>query len=203
MDFGRCHIINEWLEWDYSIHADEAQISRQGRAMNYPFQFKIDKEAKTAQFSSSSSLPYYTTSLSSCDCSDFQERKLPCKHIYRLAVELEIITIIKRVSSKTGKHTGNPTRHYLDEDGEIIDNKDIDNHFEQLKRQKDALDDKYIPIEINYDTKKAIFKGSDQKPYETTIDTCTCRDYFIRRLPCKHIYRLRNELESKARKNNE
>ena len=42
--FGRCRIIKTWAEWEPSIHTDEAQISRQGRAMNYPFSFRIAKD---------------------------------------------------------------------------------------------------------------------------------------------------------------
>lgn len=44
---GRCKFLKPWPDWDESIHADEAQISRQGRAMTYPFDFKISKRKKT------------------------------------------------------------------------------------------------------------------------------------------------------------
>lgn len=94
--FGRCLFSQEWPDWELSIHADDAQIERQGRAMKYPFTFKISKRNKTATFSSTSDLPYYTTTLSHCTCHDFQNRGLPCKHMYRLAVELGIIEIINR-----------------------------------------------------------------------------------------------------------
>lgn len=96
MDFGRCRIIVPWGNWENDIHADESQIDRQGRSMTYPFSFDIDEKNKIAHFSSTSELPFYDTSLSECTCGDFQARKLPCKHIYRLAVELGIIEIIKR-----------------------------------------------------------------------------------------------------------
>lgn len=33
----------------------------------------------------------YCTSLSSCDCEDFKRRNLPCKHMYKLACELDIV----------------------------------------------------------------------------------------------------------------
>jgi len=188
MDYGRCRIIQEWSNWDYLIHTDEAQISRQGRAITYPFDFEINKKNKTARFSSSSELPYYDTTLSSCDCFDFQERKLPCKHIYRLAVELGLIEIIKRPSGGYNR----------DDIAEIKNSVDMDNHPEQVKRQKSAMDNKCVPTEINYEVKTAIFTGSGKEPYKTTIDSCTCRDFFVRRLPCKHIYRLRYELIKKT-----
>lgn len=185
MDIGRCRFIKDWPDWEPSIHADEAQISRQGRAMTYPFSFDIDKESQTARFSSTSDLPYYDTSLNKCNCGDFETRKLPCKHIYRLAVELGIIEIIKRPSGGYDK----------DKVAAIKNSTDIDSDPEQLKRQKSAMDKKCTPTIINYEQKTAIFSGSGKKPYETTIDSCTCRDFFVRRLPCKHIYRLRYELK--------
>lgn len=185
MDYGRCRIIKAWQDWDYIIHEDEAQISRQGRAMTYPFSFDINQKTQTAVFSSTSVMPYYDTTLHSCTCGDFESRRLPCKHIYRLAVELGIIEIIKR-----------PLGGY---DKDIIDkiksSSDIDNDPEQIKRQKSAMDKKCVPSEINYAEGTALFYGSGKKPYETTTQTCTCRDYFVRKLPCKHIYRLRHELK--------
>ena len=33
----------------------------------------------------------YQTSLNSCGCEDFRRRNIPCKHMYRLALELELI----------------------------------------------------------------------------------------------------------------
>lgn len=177
---GRCQFLKDWPEWKDCIHEEEAQISRQGRAMTYPFSFKVNKRAQTARFSSTTDLPYYDTSLSECTCYDFQERKLPCKHIYRLAVELGIIDIIKR-----------PT---FDKErlAEIKNSDDIDSTPDQLKRQKGA--EKCKVLSIDYETGVGIFAGSGKTPYETTVSTCTCRDYFVRRLPCKHIYRLRIEL---------
>jgi transcriptional antiterminator Rof (Rho-off) len=186
MVYGRCRIIHEWLDWDYSIHNSEAQIGRQGRSMTYPFDFEINVKSKTARFSSTSDLPYYDTSLRDCDCYDFQERKLPCKHIYRLAVELKLIEIINRSTSEFVNKKIN--------DVKISD--DVDNHPEQIKRKKSAMDKKCTPSEINFENRTAVFAGSGKKPYDTTIESCTCRDYFIRKLPCKHIYRLRHEISN-------
>ena len=181
---GRCKFLKPWPDWDESIHADEAQISRQGRAMTYPFDFKINKRKKTGTFSSTSDLPFYTTTLNECNCYDFQGRKLPCKHIYRLAVELGIIEIIKRAP-------GGYNKEQLDN---IKNSADIDSDPEQIKRIAKAKEPKCAPQSIDYEARTGVFKGSGQKPYEVTETTCTCRDYFVRKLPCKHIYRLRMEL---------
>lgn len=188
MTSGRCRFLKEWSEWDISVHNDDAQISRQGRAMTYPFMFKIYTASKTARFSSTSDLPYYDTSLSQCNCYDFQGRQLPCKHMYRLAVELGVIEIIRRTlggGSSSGKELL----------AEIRASEDVDSHPEQVKRAEKAKDAKMAPVSIDYIEQTAIFAGSGKKPYETTVDSCTCRDFFVRRLPCKHIYRLRMELK--------
>ena len=180
--FGRCRIITTWEDWEHSIHNDDAQISRQGCAMTYPMDIiKINEKKKTGRFSGTNA-PYYNTTLSSCTCFDFQTRKLPCKHIYRLAVELNMIEIIKRSGYDKEKLN------------EIKKSYNIDTDPEQVKRQNSGMEAKCKPVEINYETKTALFAGSAKEPYSTTIDSCTCRDYFVRRLPCKHIYRLRHEL---------
>lgn len=190
MTSGRCRFLKEWLEWDASVHSDDAQISRQGRATTYPFTFDIDTTSKTARFSSTSDLPYYDTSLSQCNCYDFQGRQLPCKHMYRLAVELGVIEIIRRKSG-----SGSATSKKLLEEVKASEN--VDAHPEQIKRMKSAKSAKMAPVSIDYMGQTALFAGSGKKPYETTVDSCTCRDFFVRRLPCKHIYRLRMELEKK------
>lgn len=181
---GRCYFIREWDDWEKSIHADKAQVQRQGTAMTYHFDFLIDDVNEVGTFSSTSDLPYYMTSLSRCTCYDFRERKLPCKHIYRLAVELGIIEIIRRPSFNRTKIE------------EIKNSDNIDEQPEQIKRIERAKEKKCAPMSIDYDAKTAIFAGSGKMPYETTISTCTCRDFFTRRLPCKHIYRLRMDLDA-------
>ena len=180
---GRVKFLDKWTDWDESLHEDEKQIERQGWAMNYPFTFEIDKENKCGKFSSTTLALYYEAHLNSCTCNDFLERQKPCKHIYRLAVELGLIEIIKRQG-------GGYDKKKLDE---IKNSDDIDSQPDQLKRQKSALKCKII--EIDKENKKALFKGSGKNPYETTLDTCTCRDFVVRNLPCKHIYRLRMEFE--------
>jgi len=184
MEYGRCRILTDWPDWDYEIHSTQDQIDRQGWAMNYPFSFKIDYENKTARFSSTSALPYYDTSLTSCNCEDFEQRGLPCKHIYRLAVELGIINIIKRKPK-------NSDMYVL---AEIYASDDIDRHPEQQKRIKSAKLAKTTPTSIDKENQTGIFPGSGKTPYETTLRSCTCRDFIVRHLPCKHIYRLKMEL---------
>ena len=185
--FGRCLILKQWDDWEYVLHEDDPQVRRQGTAMNYPFTFQIDTEGKCGHFSSTIISEGYQTTLSSCDCDDFLERLLPCKHIYRLAVELGYIEIINRQGG------GGFDADALNE---LKESQDIDNEPDQIKRQQSAMTEKCKPASIDYEDKTATFAGSGKVPYITTVDTCTCRDYFVRRLPCKHIYRLRYELSN-------
>lgn len=80
------------------------------------------------------------------------------------------------------------------EQQDFWNDKDLHTTPDQLKRQKSASEPKLAPIGIDTVNKTASFKGSSKTPYETSLYTCTCRDYFVRRLPCKHMYRLANEL---------
>jgi hypothetical protein len=58
---------------------------------------------------------------------------------------------------------------------------------EQQNRKKSAL--KLNVKEVNQEQQTGIIND-----YEVTLDGCTCRDWFVRRLPCKHMYRLAHEL---------
>ena len=40
----------------------------------------------------------------------------------------------------------------------------------------------------------AVIKGSGSDPYECTLNECTCVDFAMRGLPCKHIYALADEM---------
>jgi len=66
---------------------------------------------------------------------------------------------------------------------------------EQLKRIATAKKADTTPASIDRENKTAVFKGSGKEPYITTLESCSCRDFFVRKLPCKHIYRLALELE--------
>lgn len=79
--------------WPESIHQDEKQRQTLARAQKRETSpVSVDPEAQTGVFYGSGKNPYQT-SLASCTCNDFVRRKLPCKHIYRLAMELGIIDL--------------------------------------------------------------------------------------------------------------
>lgn len=65
---------------------------------------------------------------------------------------------------------------------------------DQKKRIESAKSSKTTPDSIDKEKKTGVFAGSGAAPYLTTLDSCTCGDFFRRQLPCKHMYRLAIEL---------
>ena len=88
-----------WTEKDHQGKKQESAISKAQLSKTTPI--SVDYAAQTATFWGSSKEPYQT-SLSNCTCSEFVRFKVPCKHIFRLAMELGIID----VSYKTGMSNG-------------------------------------------------------------------------------------------------
>lgn len=78
---------NDFCIWDLSIHDlpdQQKRISSARKAATSPE--SVDKDTGMGVFPSSGKAPYQT-SLTSCTCVDFSKRHLPCKHMYRLAME--------------------------------------------------------------------------------------------------------------------
>lgn len=64
---------------------------------------------------------------------------------------------------------------------------------DQQKRIKSAEKADTTPLSVDKEAQTGIFPGSGKKPYEVTLDSCTCGDFIRRKLPCKHMYRLAME----------
>lgn len=89
--------------WDSQVHDNVDQIKRICTAKKISSsKVDTDKEKETAVISGSASTPYNVT-LSSCDCSDFIVRGLPCKHIYRLALDLGYMSDLPEYDKALGK----------------------------------------------------------------------------------------------------
>lgn len=71
---------------------------------------------------------------------------------------------------------------------------DIHSDFEQVKRIESAKKLKKDILSIDTDKKSIIIQGSSDTPYEATLYECTCTDFSIRKVPCKHMYCLAYEL---------
>ena len=74
--------------WEEAVHDDPEQIKRKEKAQKSDVTpDKIDHERQFGLFQGSGKEPYETT-LDDCTCGDFRRRRKPCKHMYRLALEL-------------------------------------------------------------------------------------------------------------------
>lgn len=61
---------------------------------------------------------------------------------------------------------------------------------DQVKRFANSKKSDTTPLSVDLENKCATFEGSGKVPYAVTLNSCTCRDFIMRKLPCKHIYRL-------------
>lgn len=78
--------------WDEAIHSSADQKKRiQSAQMSATTPTSIENRTMTGIFPGSGKDPY-KTSLESCTCGDFTRRKLPCKHMYRLAMECGVFS---------------------------------------------------------------------------------------------------------------
>lgn len=72
------------------IHTDEEQNTRlQSAKKGECTPISIDIDNRTGKFSGRYGI--YETTLEMCNCFDFEKRDKPCKHMYRLAIELGLI----------------------------------------------------------------------------------------------------------------
>lgn len=92
-DIAAINFINGYGE---NFHCSDDQLKRFQRACSSDTigaVSSLNKKKLCAKIKSSYEPDtIYSTSLSDCTCPDFQRRKLPCKHIYKLALELGIVT---------------------------------------------------------------------------------------------------------------
>ena len=81
-------IYDFWTNKD--IHTTAGQVERQHRSQQVQLPVLIDEKNKIYHIHGARKNPYRVTLLS-CDCKDYLERGLPCKHMYKLAFELGIL----------------------------------------------------------------------------------------------------------------
>lgn len=79
---------NTWDQWS-DVCGQAAELRKQ-RALNGELTpIRINPKSKKGVFAGSEGGRYHTT-LSDCTCPDFQKRKVPCKHMYYLAMKCNI-----------------------------------------------------------------------------------------------------------------
>lgn len=81
-----------WMKWGVEIQKYEAQILRQERACS-DLLTPLDLNVEQGQGHFRGKIVDYLTTLTSCECVDFQRRLLPCKHMYRLAYEFDVFML--------------------------------------------------------------------------------------------------------------
>lgn len=79
-----------WEKWN-DVHSEPDQVKRLDSAKKADLTpVSVNAEDGTARFKSKRG--EYVVSLDSCTCADFAMRGLPCKHMYRLALELGLVS---------------------------------------------------------------------------------------------------------------
>ena len=146
-------------KWPDEIHYEVSQLKR----INSALQIKdknikaLDKENKTAIIIGSSGVEYDVT-LNSCTCFDFGGQR-PCKHIYRLAAECNLLPPLPVVNPEKAKAFENKVPGIIEEykklyfDGAIT----ADKFFKIVN----ALNTK---MKIEVEPKKAITNKSNTEP---------------------------------------
>lgn len=78
-----------WSKWSdiHGLPDQQKRIASAKKSACTPV--SLDPSTCTGIFKGSSGT--HTTSLDHCSCVDFNRRKLPCKHMYRLAMELGLL----------------------------------------------------------------------------------------------------------------
>ncbi len=110
----------QWEVWSEEIHQTEDQIERKQRgASSKCAPVALDEFIGIGIFSGSSREKYHTA-LTECECVDFQRRKLPCKHIYRLAHELKILSMALDTTKHVNKWQLIDSLNALTEDAQIL-----------------------------------------------------------------------------------
>lgn len=70
----------------------------------------------------------------------------------------------------------------------------IHSDFEQVKRIEAGHKLKKKIVSFDSEAQRLVVSGSAAEPYQCDLQSCTCADFAIRHLPCKHIYCLADEL---------
>ena len=120
-----------FAEFPPEFHEEIEQLKRRG----YAKRIKPDKIQKTdsCYLITGSSGDVYETTLESCTCFDFLSRELPCKHIYRIALDNGLIGDLPAASKKASKEFSVSIDEYIEP-------------FRTLYNQRAISAEKYLKI---------------------------------------------------------
>lgn len=213
--------LNPFSAFPDSVQNEREQQSRMVKAHKDNLYIFPDTFDGSSAFILGSEGNVYKTSFISCACMDFQKRKLPCKHMYKLAfwskkmnlydwgIKLEGLKIQNRKPTKKElesiKHSKEIDRErqeaYIKEwrtrwGGYNLDSVYAKEQFMASYR----LDGMYL-IDNTFDD-----SGNDtvymdipreydnSKSYIVTLSSCTCKDFRHTKEPCRHMYLLATEI---------
>ena len=213
--------LNPFSAFPDSIQNEREQQSRMVKAHKDNLYIFPDTFDGSSAFILGSEGNVYKTSFISCTCMDFQKRKLPCKHMYKLAfwskkmnlydwgIELQGLKIQNRKPTK--KELENIKYHkeidrerqeaYIKEwrtrwGGYNLDSVYAKEQFMASYR----LDGMYL-IDNTFDDsgKYTVYMDipreyDNSKSHTVTLSSCTCKDFRHTKEPCRHMYLLATEI---------
>lgn len=102
---------------------------------------------------------------------------------------------------KRFKKQGNKKVYKSEKKQEVFNGWDNDILIEpdQVMNRLNAEKIKASNVKIDCKSRRAEIQGSGSVPYQTNLSSCTCKDFYIRKKPCKHMYRLALELKMIAK----
>ena len=91
----------DFMSLDPSIHEDLDQLKRRINAQKIKADVITDCGDHYSIVGSSGDI--YITDLNHCSCFDFMNRRMPCKHVYRFAVEHGVINDLPKITSQNAR----------------------------------------------------------------------------------------------------
>lgn len=201
-DAGEADQLETWDFQDPVANGAEALVNRQKSALNL-VSLEVDEDQRTGIFFDREKKTRIKATLASCECRDFlfvgqtrRRRLQPCKHIYRLAIELGLLEP-KHLDHKARQRLH---QHRLDDLQMVEDHRlaclgrdpgqwgqwPAAAHQSGLQRNR-----QYRAYFIQDDEPERIHRlraGWRIRGHVATLEECDCSDFCARRLPCKHIY---------------
>lgn len=92
----------QWGSWAAEIHLSGIQRNRQYRA----YAIIHDERDAVCQVSGRWNIHGYGVSLDACECMDFFDRRLPCKHIYTAALASKITIPLTQTEYEAARNQG-------------------------------------------------------------------------------------------------
>ena len=84
--------IRPFYRWDESIHQEPEQKKKICQAAEESFSIRYqDEEKGLAQIRSDTDQEEYWCNLAMCQCPEYKKTHKPCKHIYKIALEKELL----------------------------------------------------------------------------------------------------------------